>query len=886
MRLLTGPPGSGKTHQVLEILRGSIRSGRNDAVLLTPTATMAEHLRNEMAREGLLVHPEAVQTLWGFLRPLTPEWQEIPEGTLRLLVRQVLKALDPPEFRKICGLPGFLSAIVALIGELDASGQPPDELRRLFLQNEIKAPYALPILSIASKVWQQAKNLGMVPRSVRFQRAAERIEAQGLAGFETVLLDGFFSLTRVELDLIQALERQANVVLTLPEWEGAAAPQGQAPERCERVRQLPHHEVFAAPTTEKEAEEIARQILLEAAEGRRLREMGVILRSRAQHVDALERAFGRFGIPARFYFGEPLSRHPMARLVNAVIEARLADWSHEKLLDIVRLLPATRKLDRLELRLMDKPTGNGLAGAGPLERLAGFGNGIARPPAEWAEEIASLTTRLPRPEISDEVTHEQAGIWQSHAAAEKLFKEAMEQAATAIGVTSELSLDEFWREVQIILAATPIRTPDRRRDVVHVMDVYEARQWELPVVFVCGLVERRFPRHHMENPLLGDEPRRRLAKLGIRLPTSKDRDAEEVFLFELATTRATEKLVLSHPLYDSRGEEYLRSFLLERFREEACLEVRNTHPVRPRPRRMRAPERLPVLQQPDLLRNLAEQHATLSPSSIESFLQCPFAFFAGKTLRLRQLPLPVDERLTPLVEGSAAHGVLAAIVQEPDMLKALAECFDPIFEKTCGEHGVPTGYRKETARLELRDSLERFVERHGIGRGHITRTEEEFTLQLDKRLAVRGRVDRADFHFGRGVLLVDYKYTRPYNLRAYIAGNEDGRMVQAGLYLLAVRDVFGQEPAGFLFCAVNRGPAWAGWHTLPELSEVVEQANSEVLGILGDTARTASLEVAERIRAGDIAADPADASKCMYCPHQDICRVETQIAIARAGGGG
>ncbi|MCP5119718.1 MAG: AAA family ATPase, partial [bacterium] len=73
MRLLTGPPGSGKTHTVLEILRESARRGANDTVLLTPTATMAEHLRNEMAREGLLLRPDAIQTLWRFVRPLTPE---------------------------------------------------------------------------------------------------------------------------------------------------------------------------------------------------------------------------------------------------------------------------------------------------------------------------------------------------------------------------------------------------------------------------------------------------------------------------------------------------------------------------------------------------------------------------------------------------------------------------------------------------------------------------------------------------------------------------------------------------------------------------------------------------------------------------------------------
>ncbi|MCP5118733.1 MAG: PD-(D/E)XK nuclease family protein, partial [bacterium] len=108
---------------------------------------------------------------------------------------------------------------------------------------------------------------------------------------------------------------------------------------------------------------------------------------------------------------------------------------------------------------------------------------------------------------------------------------------------------------------------------------------------------------------------------------------------------------------------------------------------------------------------------------------------------------------------------------------------------------------------------------------------------------------------------------------------------QAGLYLLAVRECFGAEPAGMLFCAVSRGPKWAGWHTLPELGDVVEPADPDLIEALGETARTVSLDVAERIRSGEIATAPADTNKCSYCSHHDICRVETP-SIARAGGGG
>jgi ATP-dependent helicase/DNAse subunit B len=94
--------------------------------------------------------------------------------------------------------------------------------------------------------------------------------------------------------------------------------------------------------------------------------------------------------------------------------------------------------------------------------------------------------------------------------------------------------------------------PDHRRNVVHVLDVFEARQWELPVVFVCGLLEKQFPLHHPQDPIFPDDLRRLLQKTGVRVRTDAERDAEEKFLFELATARATSTLVLSYPQFNEK----------------------------------------------------------------------------------------------------------------------------------------------------------------------------------------------------------------------------------------------------------------------------------------------------------------------------------------------
>src|SRR5205085_9110923 len=125
---------------------------------------------------------------------------------------------------------------------------------------------------------------------------------------------------------------------------------------------------------------------------------------------------------------------------------------------------------------------------------------------------------------------EQIVAWRPTATALAAFDEILNGAAEALEGSGRCALPVFWKQVETALALEPLRVPDARRNVVHVMDVYEARQWELPVVFVCGLIERHFPQYHREDPILG-------------LVSAADRQLEERFLYDLATTRATEQTV-------------------------------------------------------------------------------------------------------------------------------------------------------------------------------------------------------------------------------------------------------------------------------------------------------------------------------------------------------
>src|SRR5439155_16734043 len=113
------------------------------------------------------------------------------------------------------------------------------------------------------------------------------------------------------------------------------------------------------------------------------------------------------------------------------------------------------------------------------------------------------------------------------------FEAGMNEAAEFLGDSRRVSIEEFWSAAEAVLRLSPLRIPDRRRNVVHVLSVYEARQWELPIVFICGLAEQQFPKRHAQEPFFPDSARQRLAQSGIRVRTAAELEREERFLFEL-----------------------------------------------------------------------------------------------------------------------------------------------------------------------------------------------------------------------------------------------------------------------------------------------------------------------------------------------------------------
>jgi ATP-dependent helicase/DNAse subunit B len=399
------------------------------------------------------------------------------------------------------------------------------------------------------------------------------------------------------------------------------------------------------------------------------------------------------------------------------------------------------------------------------------------------------------------------------------------------------------------------------------------------VVFVCGLLERVFPQYHGEDPLLGDAARRRLG-----METSAERQAEEKLLFDLALTRTTERTVLSYSRFNEKGDATLRSLFLGDEHAEEC-----RRRVRPRESRAVAEPANGPIEDAGLRKELAARHRKLSATGIESFLQCPFQFFAGKTLRLKERPPSPRDRLDLLLQGSILHRALAEWIRAPLLG---TEVFERVFEEECAKARVPRTYRMEAVRLEMLRHFEGFVADRQVELGWETRAEEKFEFALLPGVKVHGRIDRIevgrlDVGQRKQALVIDYKYSAGSKVKEHVEQSEAGNKVQGGIYMLAAERALGLEAVGMLYCGLKKGVHWGGWHlSIPALTRIGEARNAEGLRELVDGAERTMREAYSTIVSGRVAAQPADKAKCSWCEYRDVCRVEGLGAEIEEGAGG
>ncbi|MGA2736520.1 MAG: PD-(D/E)XK nuclease family protein [Bryobacteraceae bacterium] len=865
MLLLAGPAGSGKTSRILERFRDAVRRRDSGVRLLTPTATMAQHLQNQVAREGFVFQPGLVQTLSRFVDSFAGDMPQVTEPLLYLIVEEAASRVNRPEFAPVVRLPGFCAALARAMGEFSSAGCDAQRLANSLARKAGLAPLGEAFLAVYRQVESELSRRGLAMRSQRLAQAAEKITGAGLHAIHTIWLDGFYALPDPELAVIRAMCRHADVTIALPTAETTAPTRerllamGFQEEACSWERTPPPVELCEAPSIEREVDEIARRILEQTAAGRPFRDMGVIVRSPEIYEPLMRATLDRFGIPARFYFDGELSKHALVRYLTGVVDAMLGGWDHAATLAAIRLAPGI-VCDKFDLAVRERIPGHGLAAlralaadAEPevlgllqsLEKLEAW-LALSIAPLEWAARLQSLPESF-APRQPEPGSRENAAIARGQATVLELFDGAMHEAAQMLG-GRPVELRQFWRAAESVLRLTPLRVDDGRRNVVHVLGAYEARQWRLPIVFVCGLAEKQFPKFHSQDPFFPEAARAQLKQAGVRLRTAADFEADERFLFDSAVTRATELLTLSYPRYDARGQQNLRSLYLDSV-AAAPSEWKPVLPQAGRPSGMARPPA--AISSPDLLERLAQRHKSFGARSLETYLQCAFQFFGRDTLHLRAAPVRPEKRLDFLTQGIVVHAVLADLHSDPGRLD---EVFDAVFARVCDERRIPESYRTEACRLRMLADLQALVEDPGWLQGSEIRTEQKFRYKLGEDLEISGRIDRIDVNPVGGATVIDYKYSGEQNIRNLV-GNQN--VLQPQLYMLALQRCFELRPEGMSYWGFK-----GGVRRTP-LVQFDEQPTIET-----------TLRIVGEVRAGRVEPHPAEPDKCRLCDFRDVCRFE------------
>lgn len=888
--LLIGPPGSGKTRQILQSLETVIRADRSEeALLLVPTASMKHHLLNALARRGLMTPVRAVSTLAEFVRDLTPDKREARGAVEARLVRKAIRQTAATGFRAGADSPGLSRRIASLMGEFWAAGADSLQVEPAARTRSQRA-----FVEVFAEYEDLLARHDLVHHNRRIAGAAARIHRNGLGPVRQVFLDGFDRFTRQQVALLEALAEQAErIVVALPAGLPKYPLQGQRSIQLPpSAEPAPENEVIRAATPQREILEVARRILQSDLP---LREHAIVLRSPERYRAAIRDVFEALHIPYRIWERTPASSHGVVRHFMAWLDAIEQNFPGDRTLDAL-LSPLTPKQFQNELEAFDFSTRERLPGAGlgfflkaarefpdqtalfeGLETIADR-NGGRYGPCRWKRELLELEPKLLELRAPSEPgDFRRIQDWREALAAQGALRRAIDDTSKLPEFDArEVTLGEFVEALGEVVRATQLRVRDQRHEVVHVLPVLEARQWSVPVAFVCGLADGWFPQRPPHEFLFDTTDREQMQTRGIAIRTTAEKAAEERFLFEVARTRATRRLVLTYPVSDERGKPLARSPLLETYAESEVAPWSepgdNARPTLPTPT-----ERLPS----QLRETVAKRNEHFSVSGIENFRQCPFLYFADSTLRLEGRPPLPEDRLDGAVLGTIVHRTLELWNTKGRNGKGMKiqTLLDEVFSKELANRHLPESYRTERLRLSLLADLVRFSAEQVASTGITGAQDTNFETigiyrisELDSRPEVRCRIDRFDLVEGRRCIVTDYKYASPARTKQMMGEHRKGELLQLMMYLSALEQDIGCEPAGMALLGLRGRTQYEGV-AVDGVGELRPLERDELQELL-ENARSQAARAVASVLDGAISVDPKDERFCSrMCPFGAVCRV-------------
>jgi ATP-dependent helicase/DNAse subunit B len=596
VKLIVGPPNSGRTGKTLDAFRAS---ATRDPVLVVPTVDDVERFEEELTSGGEVVIGATVGT-FDQLFALVARATDAPAGpavsrTQRLLLAR--EAASRAELRILATSarrPGFPAALEELVSELQASLVDPLALRERAAE---ESAYELEIASLYDSYLAVREELGLHDdHSLAAAATAALRERPDAWGARPVFLYGFDDLTLEQLELVRELSASTDVTVALPwedrdsltlargalfaelrDFDGASIERLQAEARFTRSATLFEVErrfgergdgesvendggvaLLASAGELAEVEAVGAAVARLLDDGVAPGEIAIVLRDPRSAGPLYRRVLTRFGIPVAVQADLAATRTVTGTGLIALLRAAVGGGGASDLLAYLRTpgVASPSVVDWFERRLLRgrvRTTDEALAAWRPAEengdaglrevaklRAAGSGASLLRESGKQARWIAEAAVRR------------EGSVAEEDRALELRAGSALERALAEL---AELGLPTSARDV--IAAVSELEVPIWRGPTegrVRVISPYRARARRVAHLFVCSMQDGDFPRRDTGGPLLSDDGRRALG-----LPQRKKAELEDRYLFSVCLSRPKQRLWLSWRSADDEGGATSRS---------------------------------------------------------------------------------------------------------------------------------------------------------------------------------------------------------------------------------------------------------------------------------------------------------------------------------------
>lgn len=309
----------------------------------------------------------------------------------------------------------------------------------------------------------------------------------------------------------------------------------------------------------------------------------------------------------------------------------------------------------------------------------------------------------------------------------------------------------------------------------------------------------------------------------------------------------------------------------------------------------------PFITLPRVPASVTREGLDLSPSAIESYLDCPYCWFVKRRLALEE----PDEGFGALECGTFVHEVLQAFylrlweIGEPRVTEAnrerALEVLDAVFDDACaaqslrrpGRRYVPVDRRERDLREALRPDLARYVAAEASFLPGFVPAHLEWSYGSEGGVPyaghwLKGAVDRIDVDGKGRAVVIDYKTSLGSAYHLHGRDVKPGapfvlpRKMQALIYARVVERLLGVRVVGALYVNPLRG-AVAGAFDARSLDAAavpgLDPRRSCVpygdVGSFAELLERAEEEVTHRLSslaAGDVRPNPSDKDACRWCP--------------------